>query len=88
MREVADYIAQDNPQAAKKWASGLFQHAKHLLKMPLAGRIVPEVGKDDLRELICGNYRVIYRIEVERIIILTVLHCRQLINSDVIETEE
>jgi len=30
-------------------------------KQPQSGRIVPEIGDENLREIISGNYRIIYR---------------------------
>ena len=49
-----------------------------------SGRCVPEITRKDIRELIYGNYRVIYRIDKDVISILTVRHSRQiLINKDI-----
>ena len=35
---------------------------------------MPEANDDSIRELIFGNYRVIYRLEAERVLLLTVIH--------------
>ena len=45
------------------------------------GRVIPEAGARDTRELICGAYRVFYRIR-ESVEVLTVRHSSQLIRLD------
>jgi len=58
--EIASYIAQDNPEAARLWVEDIFASVKNLSRFPESGRRVPEVRRKDLRELVMGNYRVIY----------------------------
>lgn len=41
---------------------------------PKSGRIVPELGDGKTREVIVTNYRVMYEVESDAVIILTVLH--------------
>ncbi len=76
---ITAYISQDNPSAAERWADEVFSRVKQLLTLPESGRIVPEVNDPAIRELIHGNYRIIYRIEARRISILTVRHGKQLL---------
>jgi toxin ParE1/3/4 len=47
---------------------------ERLLQFPKLGRVVPGAQDENIRELICGNYRIVYRIAAERIEILTVVH--------------
>ncbi len=77
--EIAEYIAQDNSSAAKKWVETLFNKVQLLKSSPKSGRIVPEVHRDDIRELIYGNYRIIYRAEKNKISVLTVRHGKQIL---------
>ena len=49
------------------------------------GRIVPEFGIENIREIIVGSYRVIYRIRDEDVQILTVHHGAQLLDARKIE---
>ncbi|MFZ2630561.1 MAG: type II toxin-antitoxin system RelE/ParE family toxin [Desulfosalsimonadaceae bacterium] len=77
--EIADYIAQDKPTAAEKWIQTVFSKVEQLKASPEIGRIVPEIGNDQFRELIYGNYRIIYRIEAERISVLTIHHGKQIL---------
>jgi plasmid stabilization system protein ParE len=69
--EIAEYIAQDNPTAAEAWINTVFSKVGKLKTFPETGRIVPETDNKKIRELIYGNYRIIYRMEEERISVLT-----------------
>lgn len=77
--EIADYIAQDKPSAAKKWIDTIFSKVEKLKSSPEIDRIVPEINDSQFRELIYGNYRIIYRIETKQISILTIRHSRQIL---------
>lgn len=77
--ELVDYIAQDKPAAADKWTQAVFLKVEQLLSHPETGRIVPEINDLQFRELIYGNYRIIYRIETKQISILTIRHGKQIL---------
>ncbi len=79
VNSILNYIAQDNFQAALEWSELIFQRTDQLIEHPESGRIVPEYNHPDLREIIEGNYRVIYRIRKSKqtVYITTVLHVRQ-----------
>jgi plasmid stabilization system protein ParE len=80
--EIAEYIAQDKPSAAEKWINTVFSKVEKLKSTPEIGRIVPEIRNDQFRELIYGNYRIIYRIEKKLISILTIRHGMQILPID------
>ena len=84
--EIAEYIAQDKPSAAERWINKVFTKVDQLKSSPQVGRIVPEISDDQFRELIYGNYRIIYRIEVKQISILTIRHGKQILPIDEIKT--
>lgn len=77
--EIAGYIALDKPSAADKWITTVFSKAAQLASSPETGRIVPEIENDQFRELIYGNYRIIYRIEKKQVSILTIRHGKQIL---------
>lgn len=77
--EIADYIAQDKPSAAEKWIDTVFSKVEQLKSTPEIGRIVPDIDDSQFRELIYGNYRIIYRIETKQISILTIRHGKQIL---------
>ena len=84
-REIAEYIAQDNPTVATKWVETLFEKVQLLKSSPKSGRIVPETHREDIRELIYGNYRIIYRVGKNRISMLTVRHGKQILPIEEIQ---
>ena len=77
--EIADYIAQDKPSAAEKWINTVFSKVEQLESSPEIGRIVPELNNAQFREIIYGNYRIIYRIEKKQISVLTIRHGKQIL---------
>lgn len=77
--EIAAYIAEDNPQAAEKWIHKIFARAGQLTSFPESGRHPAETARPDIRELIWGNYRIIYRAESHQVSILTVRHTKQIL---------
>ena len=83
--EQAQVIAQDKPGAAAKWLDGLFAATDSLADFPRLGRMVPELKKEDYRELGYGSYRIIYRIDPRQISVLTVRHGRRLLDPAELE---
>ncbi|MFQ5741667.1 MAG: type II toxin-antitoxin system RelE/ParE family toxin [Acidobacteriota bacterium] len=81
LREIADYIARDKRRVAERWVRGAFETVGRLEKLPYSGRVVPELGRPDIREVIYGAYRVIYRVAPGAVLVLTVRHGRQPIDE-------
>lgn len=83
--EIAEYIAADNPSAAENWVSTVFEKVEELKKFPEIGRVVPEIDNKSIRELVYGNYRIVYRVEETRLSVLTVRHGKQILPVDEIK---
>jgi len=78
--EAAAHIAQDKPAAALAWLDRLFRTTDRLETFPESGRVVPEIGLTEYRELIHENsHRVIYRVDESQVAILTVRNFAQLL---------
>jgi toxin ParE1/3/4 len=77
--EIAEYIARDKPSAAEKWIDTVFSKVDQIRSSPEIGRVVPEIKNESFRELIYGNYRIIYRIDKRQISILTIRHGMQIL---------
>ena len=77
--EIGAYIHRDNPQAAERWIRQVFERVKQLETFPRSGRRNKESDRKDIRELSWKNYRIIYRLERERVSILTVRHTKQVL---------
>jgi len=73
------FIARDSVQYAKLFAIRAFEATDRLELFPKSGRVVPEINREDIREIILGNYRIIYRIITDEVEILTVHHGAKLI---------
>jgi len=80
--EIGHYIARDKPEAVRRWADRLRKRAWAVAKQPRAGGQVPEIGRDDVREVLVGNYRIVFEIHKSEIRVLTVLEGHRLIPSD------
>jgi toxin ParE1/3/4 len=80
--EAKAYIAADNPQAAEEWARGLVRAVRRLKRHPRLGRVVPEIGLEEYREIIHGRHRVVYRISERTLHILTVRDAHQIMNLE------
>ncbi len=61
--DIATYIARDSAFYAQGVVTKIIQSARNLTNLPLAGRIVPELGDEHIRERFVYSYRLIYRIE-------------------------
>jgi addiction module RelE/StbE family toxin len=82
LKAIRRYIATDNPAAAKRWIDRLRIRARNALHAPLAGRKVPEFMRDEIRELIEGNYRIVYQVFEDRLVVLTVFEGHALFPDD------
>ncbi len=69
---VADYISEDSPQAARAWVERIRERARRAATVPRAGRVVPELGRPDVREVFLRTYRIVYAVRDEAIDVLTV----------------
>jgi toxin ParE1/3/4 len=56
----------------------VFGAAERLHSFPESGRVVPELQRPEIREVVHRGCRLIYRVDFDRISILTVRHSRQL----------
>jgi addiction module RelE/StbE family toxin len=78
---IGDYVAADNPAAARSWVEKLRQRAMKVSKFPCAGRVVPEIGHDDIREIFLRTYRIVYRVVDDGIVVLTVFEGHRLLGK-------
>jgi toxin ParE1/3/4 len=83
LEAIGDYIARDNAVAAERWVMKLCAVAEGVAMAPLAGRRVPELGREDVRETFLRTYRIVYRVAEERLEILTVFEGHRLFPDDV-----
>ena len=75
--EAVEYIAKDRPQAAAAWLEELIERVGSLNQFAQRGRLVREIGHPGYREILHSPYRIIYRIDTARVVILTLRHQRR-----------
>ena len=81
LKEILEYISKDNSDRALSFAQELVNVAECLSEQPSMGRMVPEYQRRDIREIIHGNYRIIYLLGSGYIQVLTIRHCSQLLSA-------
>jgi addiction module RelE/StbE family toxin len=59
---IAEYIARDSINRAAHFVSELIEQTDKLKTFPKAGRKIPELNDDTMREIVYGAYRIMYRI--------------------------
>jgi toxin ParE1/3/4 len=77
LRQIHAYVAKDSPLHATRLVDRLTRRGERLAAEPHPGRRVAEYPEDDLREVLESPYRLIFRVSLGRIDILTVKHYRQ-----------
>ena len=80
--EIGDFIARDKPMAAARWARRLMDTAERIALFPSSGRVVPEIDRPEIREVILESYRIVYFVGATRISILTVFESHRLLTED------
>jgi plasmid stabilization system protein ParE len=76
---ICEYIARDSRRAARKFGRRLLQVIESIPDQPRLGSIVPEYERDDIREHILGDYRIVYRLANKRIEIVAISHGARLL---------
>ena len=75
--EIADYLHKEHQTDVFDFLNQIFDRTKQLELFPESGRMVPEVNRLDIRELIWRGYRIVYQVKAEEVEVLTVRHGRQ-----------
>jgi toxin ParE1/3/4 len=81
LREIRKFIARDSPITATNFVRRLRTSVERLRTFPESGQIVREAGSSKIREIIFGQYRIIYEWGSNRIEILAVFHGARLLDE-------
>jgi addiction module RelE/StbE family toxin len=76
------HVARDSPHYADLLVERLIAAVERLTDNPRSGRVVPELGDESIREVIHGNYRIVYRLRHDLVEIATVFHGARLFRLD------
>ncbi|MCC5850538.1 MAG: type II toxin-antitoxin system RelE/ParE family toxin [Verrucomicrobia bacterium] len=85
LEAIADFISDDSPHYARLFVIDVLDAAQRLEHFPRSGRIVPESNDPIIREIILGNYRIVYRVKLELVEILTVYHGARLLDPSTLK---
>jgi addiction module RelE/StbE family toxin len=83
---IANFIARDSTYYAGIFTVKIFETVERLELFPESGRTVPELNCKKIKEVILGNYRIIYRLKEDMVEILTVYHSARLLEADLIDS--
>jgi addiction module RelE/StbE family toxin len=73
-RNLRDYIARNSEAYADRFVQKIIEAVEKAAAFPLIGRRVPEANDDTIREILYRRYRIVYRVETDRILVLMVIH--------------
>jgi toxin ParE1/3/4 len=83
LEEIGEFISKDSFKYANLTIEKLLEVSKLIEQNLLIGRIVPEIKKKEFREIITGNYRIIYQAKKDNFAyILTVHHSSRLLSNN------
>jgi len=85
LESICLFIARDSAQLAAVFADRVLRATDRLATYPSLGRVVPELGAEDIREIIVGSYRIIYRLRQDVVHLLTLHHGARPLDSARIE---
>jgi addiction module RelE/StbE family toxin len=85
LRSIRLFIERDSPRYGRLVAERLYEATARLELFPYSGRMVPELGREDMRELIVGAYHIVYRVEGEITSLLTIYRASRLFPGDLFE---
>ena len=77
LKHIHDYIAEDSKHYAKKVVQEIRAKTDTLETLPRTGKMVPEIGDSNIRELHLYSYRIMYEVKGEDSNVLAVIHQRR-----------
>ena len=86
LEAICLFIARDSPQMAATFADRVVRGTDRLGSFPRLGRVVPELGTADIREILVGSYRIVYRIKDEQVQLLTIRHGARLLDAAILDS--
>ncbi|MGJ5674523.1 MAG: type II toxin-antitoxin system RelE/ParE family toxin [Nostochopsis sp.] len=78
---IATYIDRDSASYAATVVKKILDITTSLSKEPFSGRIVPEFGNDNIRELLAYSYRIIYHIQGDIVTVAAVIYGKKLLDK-------
>lgn len=83
---IADYIAQENPEAAARLVRNVFRHVEQLAAHPRSGSRIRELKGWRYRQIFEPPCRIFYRQDNTRVYILYVMREERLLSQGVLKS--
>ncbi|MBK7242573.1 MAG: type II toxin-antitoxin system RelE/ParE family toxin [Saprospiraceae bacterium] len=74
LKKIYEFIAQDSKLYAKRQVLKIKNKSKILKSSKYIGKVVEEIGIPIVREIVEGNYKIIYKIKNENEIAILTIH--------------
>jgi plasmid stabilization system protein ParE len=84
LEAIADYIALDDPEAARTLVRNVFRHVDQIARRPKSGSKPKELKGWRYRQIIEPPCRIFYREESSRVLILHVMRGERLLRPSVL----
>ena len=86
LREIFDFIAKDSQKYASITVDKIYLKVQKLTSSKFMGRIVPEFNSPNLKEVILGNYRIVYLLKNNNSLeILRIYHSARMLTEKDLE---
>ncbi len=86
IEEIGSFIEKDSPFQARRVVQLIIRETRKLEEHIRIGKIVPELQRDEYRELRVFSYRIMYKILSEdKVAVIGVVHGMRLFNSNLLE---
>ncbi len=82
---IRSFISRNSPRVADLFIDKLVSSVDQLKRFPFSGGIVPELNRGDIREIIRGQYRIVYRASETSVTVLTVYHGARLLDEGLLQ---
>jgi len=77
LEAAAEFISKDSPAYAATFVHRSLESARSLNDLAERGRVVPEFKDETIREIFVHSYRLIYKVEENRVSVLALIHGRR-----------
>jgi len=81
LESIAEYIERDSSFYAQSVVSQILTTAKTIEEFPLIGRMLPELGDENIRERFVYSYRLVYQIRGQQVLIVAAIHGKRLLEN-------
>jgi plasmid stabilization system protein ParE len=84
LRAIWSFIARDSVHNADRFIGKLVRAARRLRRFPSIGTIVADLTSREYREVLHGNFRIVYRLKDDQVLIVAVRHAARLLDDSML----